>query len=551
MKKTLSINLNGRVFNIDEDAYTLLENYLSNLKSYFGKEADATEIISDIEARVEELFSEKIKSGYEVISIEEVEAVIKRMGSPEDLGDGTAGAEKENAASDNPKEHKTKKKFYRNVDDKKLGGVCSGISAYFGWDTLPVRLVFFILIFASTGWLLLFYLLLWILMPAALTASQKLEMKGEPVTLENIGKTVSETIASVKTNEVESFLSSVFKICMIVCGCIIGFPLLIAFFVLLFVLMVMIFGFGSVCFFGFDWIFMDSIYPAIGIISLIIMIGIPLFSIIYSVFFNGGKTSSSKTKWIVFLIWIIAFVTFLFAGAGFAKQFNFDKFWEYRITTEESGSIIERNEDLPDFQILKLDDNLIADVKIRQEIGTQAKMRINGYENMVDKIAWKIEDKKLVLYAKNNYRLKNRINLTIFITIPEIKGVVVNSFGRVTTENKIKTSGFEVKIDGAGSFYADSLYCASVSCDLEGAGKITVGGEAQSVRLSVEGVGEIDAENLEALNVHAQLEGIGTIKCYPVDFLDASIEGVGKIVYKNEPKNKKLRFNGVGKISLK
>ena len=448
MKKTLTINLNGRVFNIDEDAYALLENYLSNLKAFFGKKPETAEILSDFEARIEELFSEKIKSGYEVITIEEVETVIKRMGNPEDLGYETTGTEKEKAAPDNPKEHKSKKKFYRNVDDKKLGGVCSGIAAYFGWDTLPVRLIFFILIFVSVGWSILFYLILWLLMPAALTASQKLEMRGEAVTLENIGKTVSETIASVKTSEVESFFSTIFKIGIIVFGCIIGFPLLIAFFVLLVVLMAMLLGVGNLCYFGFDWTFMNGFYPLIGIISLIILVGIPLFSIIYSVFFNRGRTSSPKTRWIVFLIWIIAFVAFLLSGITFAKQFTFDKFWKYEIITEESGAIIERNEDLPNFQILKLDDNLIADVKIRREIGGNPKIGINGCENIVDKIMWKVEDGKLELYAKDNFSFKDKRNLTIFITTPEIRGVVINSFGRVTAENKIETSGFEVKIKG-------------------------------------------------------------------------------------------------------
>ena len=234
------------------------------------------------------------------------------MGSPEDLGDETTGTEKESVTSDDRKENKSKKKFYRNIDDKKLGGVCSGIAAYFGWDPLPVRLIFFALIFLTTAWIIPFYLILWILMPAALSASQKLEMKGEAVTLENIGKTVSETVASVKTNEIESFLSAVFKIFGIIFSCIVGFPLLIVFFVLIVVLIAMTFGVGSLFFIpldflGLDCISMNGSYPVIGIVSLIIIIGIPLFSIIYSVFFRSRKTSSfpKQTKLIVFLIWII------------------------------------------------------------------------------------------------------------------------------------------------------------------------------------------------------------------------------------------------------
>ena len=560
MKKTLTVNLNGRVFNIDEDAYELLENYLSNLKSYFREKSDAAEILFDFEARIEELFSENIKSGYEVISIEQVEAVIKCMGSPEDLGDETIGIEKENVASDNPQENKSKKKFYRNIDDKKLGGVCSGIAAYFGWDPLPVRLIFVILTFLSTGWLILFYLILWALMPAALTASQKLEMKGEPVTLENIGKTVSETITSVKTNEIESFLSAVFKIWVIIFGCIIGLPLLIVFFVLVVVLIAIIFGAGSLFFIpldflGFDCIPMNGTYPVIGIVSLIVIIGIPLFSIIYSIFFSNRKVSSSskKMKLVGFLIWIIAFATFIFSGVQFAKQYNWNVPWNIhyssnRIIIEESGQITDRNEDLPDFDTLKLDNNLTIDVKIRQEINTKPKIIIHGDENIIDKIAWKMEDGKLKLFAKNGYYVFNNRNLTVFITTPKMKGVIINSSGKVTIENKIETSDFEIKIDGSGHFYSDSLYCSSVSCYLNGAGKIIAGGEAESVQLFLKGIGEIDAKNLEAHSVLANLKGVGSIKCNPVESLDASVNGVGKITYKNEPKNKKMLFKGVGKI---
>ena len=560
MKKTLTVNLNGRVFNIDEDAYELLENYLSNLKSYFGEKSDAAEIIFDFEARIEELFSEKIKPGYEVISIEQVETVIKRMGNPEDLEDVTTETKKEDFTSDDPKENKPKKRFYRNIDDKKLGGVCSGIAAYFGWDPLPVRLIFFILAFLTTGYIIPFYLILWFVTPAALTASQKLEMKGEAVTLENIGKTVSETITSVKTNEIESFLSTVFKIGVVIFGCIIGFPLLIVFLVLIVVLIAMIFGAGSLFFIpldflGFDCISMNGAYPVIGIVSLIIIIGIPLFSIIYSVFFRNRETSSfsKKMKWVAFLIWIIAFTTFLFSGVRFAQQHNWNIPWNihcssHSIMIKESGKITDRYEDLSDFEVLKLDDNLIADVKICQEINTKPKMVIHGDEHIIDKIAWKMKDGKLELFVENGFAFNFNRSLTIFITTPDIKGVIIDSFGKVTTENKIETSDFEVKIEGPGSFYSDSLYCSSVSCKLNGAEKITVGGEAKSIQLFVKGVGEIDAKNLEARSVLANLKGVGSIKCNPVELLDASVDGVGKITYKNEPKNIKTLFNGVGKI---
>ena len=95
MKKTLTVNLGGTVFNIDDDAYRLLDNYLSNLKIHFRKEAGADEIVDDIERRISELFAEKLSAGSQVITIADVEEVIARMGKPEDME-----AEGESASAD-------------------------------------------------------------------------------------------------------------------------------------------------------------------------------------------------------------------------------------------------------------------------------------------------------------------------------------------------------------------------------------------------------------------------------------------------------------------
>ena len=95
MKKTLTVNLGGTVFHIDEDAYRLLDNYLCNLKLHFRRQVGADEIVNDIELRISELFLEKLTAGSQVITITDVEEVINRMGKPEEMETGT----EENAAS--------------------------------------------------------------------------------------------------------------------------------------------------------------------------------------------------------------------------------------------------------------------------------------------------------------------------------------------------------------------------------------------------------------------------------------------------------------------
>ena len=143
MKKTLTINLGGTVYHIDEDAYILLDNYLNNLRYHFRKHEGADEIVHDMEDRIAELFNEYLHEGHQVVTIREVEAVIARMGKPEDLNDGSEEGEtdSERAADADPSETATRRLF-RDPDDRILGGVASGWAAYLGWDPTWVRLTY-------------------------------------------------------------------------------------------------------------------------------------------------------------------------------------------------------------------------------------------------------------------------------------------------------------------------------------------------------------------------------------------------------------------------
>lgn len=128
MKKTLTVNLGGTVYHIDEDAYILLDNYLNNLRYHFRKSQGAEEIVHDMEIRIAELFDEYIQEGKQVITIEQVEAVIARMGKPEELNDDF---EKEEDApkTDSAQGQQTTRRIFRNPDDRILGGVVSGLAA--------------------------------------------------------------------------------------------------------------------------------------------------------------------------------------------------------------------------------------------------------------------------------------------------------------------------------------------------------------------------------------------------------------------------------------
>lgn len=196
MKKTLTINLGGIVFHIDEDAYDMLKAYLEKLKVRFQVQ-EGNEIIADIESRIAEMFNEHKSYDKYVISIEEVKRVIETIGNPEDI----AGEESSASASSQEQQYQTyrnlNRRFFRNPDDKILGGVCSGISAYFNIDPVWLRLLFALtVIFAGTG--IMLYIILWIIIPEAKTPLEKMQMRGEDINLSNIEKNIRNEMYGVK-----------------------------------------------------------------------------------------------------------------------------------------------------------------------------------------------------------------------------------------------------------------------------------------------------------------------------------------------------------------
>lgn len=202
MIKTVTVNLAGQVFHIDENAYEKLSAYLKAIKKLYSAEEGGEEILSDIEARIAEVFLSKLKeSGKEVVSMSEVEDIISTLGKPEEFEAETTESSHTSSTNEGKK---SDKRLFRNPDDEFIAGVCSGLSAYLGInDPLWLRLIFALLIFTGFGSGLLIYIILWILVPEAKTATEKLQMKGEPVNIENIEKNFKQGMSNIE-NKLDS-----------------------------------------------------------------------------------------------------------------------------------------------------------------------------------------------------------------------------------------------------------------------------------------------------------------------------------------------------------
>ena len=202
MKPTIKVSIGGVAFNLEEDAYRLLKQYLERLQAHYEKFDGGKEIVEDIELRITELLRERISSTEQAISEAIIKEVISILGEPEQQEsneqDPDVGFSKRN-------KKRVQKKLYRDMDNRVLGGVCSGLGAYFNTDVVLIRVLFvvffigfsaihFSLFGITGGTALLIYVILWIVTPAARTVQQRYEMHGETPNIRNIQRKVEEEL---------------------------------------------------------------------------------------------------------------------------------------------------------------------------------------------------------------------------------------------------------------------------------------------------------------------------------------------------------------------
>ena len=205
MNKVFNINLGGLAFTIDEDAYSHLQNYIESLRNHFKDSEGYDEIIFDIEARMGEIFQDKLHSR-QIVTLEDVKEGISIMGTPEEFGAESIFDEPQKNKHAKDGESATagavfaaeSKRLYRDPDEKILGGVCAGVSQYFGIkDPIWLRLAFAVGFFVF-GFGLPIYIVLWVIVPEAKNSAQKLSMRGKSINVSNIAETIEGEISHIR-----------------------------------------------------------------------------------------------------------------------------------------------------------------------------------------------------------------------------------------------------------------------------------------------------------------------------------------------------------------
>lgn len=340
MKKTFTININGTIFHIEEDAYEALLNYFNTLKIHFSNEKDGNEIISDIEARVGEIFSEKSTETNKVVTIDWVNEAIGIMGKPEDILD------EDGATETSRNEVRRSRRLYRDPERRIIGGVCGGLGAYFEMDPLFFRIIFIILFFAGPG--ILVYPIFWLVVPKARTTAELLEMRGQEATVKNIKNWVqeeekdlkenyrkfknSDTYSSGKRNiiiageAVAGGVGAFLRILVILMGVLIIFGALAGLIALISSLVI-----GNTFADGWNWgppailnQIADKETLSFGLTAIGFVIGIPLIALIFigSKLIFRYKTNNAAIGLMLSGLWLLSLVILLVLSAGQIGNFR-------------------------------------------------------------------------------------------------------------------------------------------------------------------------------------------------------------------------------------
>jgi len=351
MNKTININLGGLFFHIDEIAFQKLRRYLDTIRRSLSDDPKGRdEIIADIEFRISELLSEKIKDPRQVISEADIDEIINIMGQPEDYV-FEEETDANYAKSTSSYQNYNQKKLFRDGDDKFLGGVASGIGHYFRVEAIWIRLIWLVLAFGF-GFGFLLYIILWILLPEANTTAEKLQMEGEAVNINTIEKKIRDEFKDVSQRAKKGFdemsgkvkesvkgatskvnqkdiksgfqefvdvIGKIISTLFLVIGKFIGILLIIVSLSTLVALIISLFTAGTLDIFGFDWFMRDdfgffnaTVMPIWAIsIMLLLLIGIPfLMLFLLGMFIVSSKTKTpGRVTWYVLLgLWLMTVI---------------------------------------------------------------------------------------------------------------------------------------------------------------------------------------------------------------------------------------------------
>ncbi len=546
MKKTLTVNLNGIVFHIDDDAYQMLNTYISEVTQHLGDGDEVSEIIADIEARIAEVFAEKLASqSIEVVNLAMVREIIAMLGRPSDYSD----TEPQTETAHTEKKRKKIRRFYRDADNAILGGVMAGLAAYLGIDAIILRVL--LVVFTVLVWWALtpLYLLVWLIAPVAKTKAQQLEMRGEAVTVENI-KNVFDS-EDVKSNGREirdratNVVKWIFRTCFTIIAIFFGFVGFILFMVFFAVLLAVLIG-GSAAIGSF------FVMPNIAIVtSFLLCILCPIIVLVNYLFKRFRKKGRPSLAFIFsFLsIWTISLVVFVFfsvtnvdslrtvfSESPFCLPQNSTFHWSVNSPlTRQSGVHISTKKPILTKKYLvdkfhAIDIYGDVDVKFTQSDTYSFKTR--GVESILDAVEYEFHDGVLHITCNHAH---NGEGIEVLLSAPKLNDITATGSCSVESKGVIIQDDLTMNLSGSSNVDLDLLIDNNLVVNSKGASNIDLEGSGKHLQLDISGSSTVDADELQLLCADVRLSGASKAEIWAVEKLSLELSGASKLNYKGTP----------------
>lgn len=601
MNKTITITLNGLIFYIEEDAYAQLNQYLDSIKAHLGD--DRNEIMQDIEASIAEKFTNLTGARKLVIAKDDVDNLIKIMGTVEDFTDSTQEKPEGKPQRTRQKNEygKQVKKLYRDPDNMIIAGVCSGLGAFIGVDPVIIRLLFALTIFFG-GVGIVVYVVLWLSMPIAETSTQKLEMQGDPVTLVKLQEIAKEKISTTKIEKGTNFLKKILTIpekiirafFLIIkklfsafsviagAGIIIGSIIAIGF--LSFSVSIFIFTPNSPYIFS-DFLIKDILWGWKYFVLLLSAYVTVLIPIIFGIFLG---IILIKRKNIISLliassmiaVWLIAIISLgvisINVAPGIEAKVN---------QLEKASPTVTRDFDFKDFNEVEIGGNY----KINIEKSDTFKISARGSERDLSKLNLRVENNRMYIrqeYSRGICLFCDSRQIEINILMPELvdfgsdsqvkadingfqsENFKVDAEGMSMVKLVIAAKNIEleaddsaeisllgsstnmvIKLSGSAKLNAKNEISDRLELEMDDSTKATLNGRGKVLDLKLLDISDISAYDFIADDVYIVADDAGRAKVFASSTLDVSASYLSRIYYKGNPKVKE-QINDMGRAEL-
>ncbi|MDR2801854.1 MAG: DUF2807 domain-containing protein [Prevotellaceae bacterium] len=576
MKSTIKVSISGIAFNLDNDAYGCLKNYLDRVDKIFSGKEGGREIIEDIEVRIAELLSAQIQSPAQIITLAMISEVIGTVGSADDIAGGgdeeTTTFAQEQFKATEPE----RKRLFRDIDHRVIGGVCSGLGNYFGIEKVLVRLAFAILVgltFAPGGlftppffgkvafFVTLLYIILWIAMPAARTMKEKMNMRKEPLLpplppLPPLPFTLDEPVKAAHEGDLGHVLG---KIIIITCRIIAGFVLAIMTFIALTLLAALPIGLitGNVVVgelgnldlarFVQDYTFIP-LWLVVTLLTLLVCV--PLIGLAYLL---SKALFKFKTKirmgLILTVTWLVTFFSLVGIGIYIASN-NVD--FSKDLFSENSSSMVSETRTFAPFTNL----SIAGTFEVTAVPSDTNYILIKATEKILPHIRTETTNNGDMKIYVERVRAKGWAKAHIVVYYSDWKSVEqlrLSGAVRFTCSDTLKAPTFSAKLSGASNIdiavnnrYSDldvsgasqitaNIIAEKINIGVSGASKATLSGKSPYVDSNLSGASKISAGNLAADTVKIQSSGSSKMDIQANNFLDIHASGASHIEYSGTP----------------